>query len=89
LDKLPYLTYRALSTQPEDRAAWRARQLVCSSLQTAAWAGLFSSNKRLIMQEFSYSFGKRLALCIKGVPFVSRSDHLNTYRGSTLPRLIP
>jgi hypothetical protein len=89
LDKLPYLTYRALSTQPEDRAAWRARQLVCSSLQTAAWAGLFSSNKRLIMQEFSYSFGKRLALCIKGVPFVSRPDHLNTYRGSTLPRLIP
>src|SRR3712207_5502058 len=32
-------------------------------------AGLFSSNKRLILQEFSYSFRKRLRLCIKGVPF--------------------
>jgi hypothetical protein len=52
-------------------------------------AGLFSSNKRLIMQEFSYSFRKRLRLCIKGVPFVSRPDHLDTYRGSTLPRSIP
>jgi hypothetical protein len=51
--------------------------------------GLFSSNKRLIMQEFSYSFRKRLRLCIKGVPFVSRPDHLDTYRGSTLPRSIP
>jgi hypothetical protein len=39
LDKLPYLTYRALSTQPEDRARMESTiQLVCSSLQTAAWA---------------------------------------------------
>ena len=39
LDRLAYLTYRALSTQPEDRARMeRTIQLVCRSLQTAAWA---------------------------------------------------